>query len=145
MLELVDKTDFWNFSNEEFECPMGNCRSRISLIKQLNKGWNTYKKLLLGNGVTPSNCCDELSCDESLVCGDINFGDDELNWIKHLNISKYFIKEVEGHIPKVLFIHKCVEAIQEIPKLEIIVESKLCSKRLLISDSLQYEKDKIKL
>ena len=48
-------------------------------------------------------------------------------------------------IPKVLFIHKCVEAIQEIPKLEIIVESKLCSKRLLNSDSLQYEKEKMKL
>ena len=48
-------------------------------------------------------------------------------------------------IPKVLFIHKCVEAIQEIPKLEIIVESKLCSKRLLISNGLQYEKDKMKL
>ena len=48
-------------------------------------------------------------------------------------------------IPKVLFIHKCVEAIQEIPKLEIIVESKLCSKRLLISDDLQYEKEKMKL
>ena len=73
-------------------------RSRISLIKQLNKGWNTYKKLLLENGITPSNCCDELSCDGSLVCGNINFGDDELNWIKHLNVSKYFIKEVEGHM-----------------------------------------------
>ena len=48
-------------------------------------------------------------------------------------------------IPKVLFIHKCVEAIQEIPKLEIIAESKLCSKRLLNSDSLQYEKEKMKL
>ena len=48
-------------------------------------------------------------------------------------------------IPKVLFIHKCVEAIQEMPKLEIIVESKLCSKRLLISNGLQYEKDKMKL
>ena len=48
-------------------------------------------------------------------------------------------------IPKVLFIHKCVEAIQEMPKLGIIVESKLCSKRLLISNGLQYEKDKIKL
>ena len=48
-------------------------------------------------------------------------------------------------IPKVLFIHKCVEAIQEIPKLKIIVESKLCSKRLLISDGLQYEKEKMKL
>ena len=33
-------------------------------------------------------------------------------------------------IPKVLFIHKCVEAIQEIPKLEIIAESKLCSKEI---------------
>lgn len=41
MLELADKTDFWNFSDEEFECPMGNYRSRISLIKQLNTG--TYK------------------------------------------------------------------------------------------------------
>lgn len=58
---------------------MGNCRSRISLIKQLNKGLNTYKKFLLENGITPSNCCDELSCDGSLVCGDTNFGDDELN------------------------------------------------------------------
>ena len=48
-------------------------------------------------------------------------------------------------IPKVLFIHKCVEAIQEMPKLGIIVESKLCSKRLLISDGLQHEKDKMKL
>ena len=48
-------------------------------------------------------------------------------------------------IPKVLFIHKCVEAIKEIPKLEIIAESKLCSKRLLNSDSLQYEKEKMKL
>ena len=48
-------------------------------------------------------------------------------------------------IPKVLFIHKCVEAIQEMPKLKIIVESKLCSKRLLISDGLQYEKEKMKL
>ena len=48
-------------------------------------------------------------------------------------------------IPKVLFIHKCVEAIQEIPKLEIIAESKLCSKRLLISNGLQYEKEKMKL
>ena len=48
-------------------------------------------------------------------------------------------------IPKVLFIHKCVEAIQEIPKLGIIVESKLCSKSLLISDGLQYEKEKMKL
>ena len=48
-------------------------------------------------------------------------------------------------IPKVLFIHKCVEAIREMPKLEIIVESKLCSKRLLISDSLQYDKEKMKL
>ena len=48
-------------------------------------------------------------------------------------------------IPKVLFIHKCVEAIQEIPKLEIIVESKLCSKRILNSVSLQYEKEKMKL
>lgn len=56
---------------------MGNCRSRISLIKQLNKG--TYKKLLLENGITPSNCCDELSCDGSLVYGNIDFGDDELN------------------------------------------------------------------
>lgn len=44
-----------------------------------------------------------------------------------------------------LFIHKCVEAIQEMPKLGIIVESKLCSKRLLISDGLQYEKEKMKL
>ena len=33
MLELEDKTDFWNFSDEEFEYPMGNYRSRISLIK----------------------------------------------------------------------------------------------------------------
>ena len=48
-------------------------------------------------------------------------------------------------IPKVLFIHKCVEAIQEMPKLGIIVESKLFSKRLLISNGLQYEKDKMKL
>ena len=48
-------------------------------------------------------------------------------------------------IPKVLFIHKCVENIEEIPKLKIIVESKLCSKRLLISDGLQYEKEKMKL
>lgn len=48
-------------------------------------------------------------------------------------------------IPKVLFIHKCVEAIQEIPKLGIIVESKLCSKILLISDGFQYEKEKMKL
>ena len=48
-------------------------------------------------------------------------------------------------IPKVLFIHKCVEAIQEMPKLEIIAESNLCSKRLLNSDSLQYEKEKMKL
>ena len=48
-------------------------------------------------------------------------------------------------IPKVLFIHKCVEAIQEVPKLEIIVKSKLCSKRFLISDGLQYEKEKMKL
>ena len=48
-------------------------------------------------------------------------------------------------IPKVLFIHKCVETIEEIPKLKIIVESKLCSKRLLISDGLQYEKEKMKL
>ena len=48
-------------------------------------------------------------------------------------------------IPKVLFINKCVEAIQEIPKLEIIVESKLCSNKLLISDGLQYEKEKMKL
>lgn len=77
MLELVDKTVFWNFSDEEFECPIGNYRSRISLIKQLNTG--TYKKLLLENGITPSNCCDELSCDRSLVYGDIDFGDDELN------------------------------------------------------------------
>ena len=48
-------------------------------------------------------------------------------------------------IPKVLFIHKCVETIEEIPKLKIIVKSKLCSKRLLISDGLQYEKEKMKL
>ena len=48
-------------------------------------------------------------------------------------------------VPKVLFIHKCVEAIQEMPKLGIIVESKLCSKRLLISNGLQYEKEKMKL
>ena len=39
----------------------------------------------------------------------------------------------------------CVEAIQEMPKFGIIVESKLCSKRLLISDGLQYEKEKMKL
>lgn len=38
-----------------------------------------------------------------------------------------------------------VEAIQEIPKLGIIAESKLCSKRLLISDGLQYENEKMKL
>ena len=38
-----------------------------------------------------------------------------------------------------------VETIEEIPKLEIIAESKLCSKRLLNSDSLQYEKEKMKL
>ena len=48
-------------------------------------------------------------------------------------------------IPKVLFIHKCVEAIQEMPKLGIIVKSKLCSKRLLISNGLQYENNKMKL
>lgn len=77
MLELADKTDFWNFSDEEFECPIGNYRSKISLIKQLNKG--TYKKGFLENGITPSNYCDELSCDGSLVYGNIDFGDDELN------------------------------------------------------------------
>ena len=38
-----------------------------------------------------------------------------------------------------------VQTIEEIPKLGIIVESKLCSKRLLISDGLQYEKEKTKL
>lgn len=34
MLELADKTDFWNFNNEEFECASGNIGRRISLIKQ---------------------------------------------------------------------------------------------------------------
>lgn len=92
MLELVDKTDFWNFSDEEFECPIGNYKSRISLIKHLFSvvEWRT-------NEVT-DNSLSSYKCDGNLVYGDIDFGDDELNWIKHLNVGKYFIKEVEGHM-----------------------------------------------
>lgn len=87
MLELVDKTDFWNFSDEEFECPIGNYRSRISLIKQIIIWRNRYTAIESGNtevihyiiymvvGSNPTI----IICDGSLVCGNTNFGDDELN------------------------------------------------------------------
>ena len=60
---------------------MRNHRSRISLIKQLDKGWNTDNIMILENGIISSNQCGELSCDRSLIYGDIGFGDDELNWV----------------------------------------------------------------
>lgn len=87
MLELVDKSDFWNFSNEEFECSIGNNRCRISLIKQIIIWRNWYTAIESGNtevihyiiymvvGSNPTI----INCDGSLIYGDIDFGDDELN------------------------------------------------------------------
>ena len=59
---------------------MRNHKSRISLIKQLDKGWNTDNIMILENGIISSNWCGESSCDGSLIYGDIGFGDDELSW-----------------------------------------------------------------
>lgn len=78
MLELADKTDFWNFSDEEFECPMGNCRSRISLIKQFDRmRINSTEGRL--KSVTASRQGGKSNCNGSLAYGDIGFGDGELN------------------------------------------------------------------
>ena len=37
--------------------------------------------MILENGIISSNQCGELSCDRSLIYGDIGFGDDELSWV----------------------------------------------------------------
>ncbi len=75
--------DFWNISNDEFECSIRNNRSRISLIKQVKV---KLMATVIRNGLRPL-IAQSLTCDRSLIYGDIGFGDDELNWICKVRIE----------------------------------------------------------
>lgn len=76
MVELVDTRDLEIIIFIILSALIRKFRSRISLIKQLNK---VETPIRLENGIIPSNRYNELSCDRSLTYGDIGFGDDELN------------------------------------------------------------------
>lgn len=58
----------------EFESHLSydwNQKNRILLIKQLDKGWNTDKIIILENGIILSNCYGESSCNRNLIYGEV--------------------------------------------------------------------------